>query len=220
MSWVQFQTGSVVDIYELGKICKSKNILFFIDVIQGLGTMPFDFVKSQATAVAGGSHKWLSSAVGVGYLCISNDQAIAMQPHSYGAYTYGTCEDPSDLLCEPKLNALKFEPGSKQVLEICALGVCCEAINEVGVQELQKEIINLNSYFIENFNSKNVSLLITNDEIINGFVNLVPKVEKPQKLKDTLNEKNIFCALRGPGVRLSFGAFNSKPEIQFLLDLF
>ncbi len=220
VSWVQFQTGSVIDIYDLGAFCKSRNIVFFIDIIQGLGTMPFDFIKSQATAVAGGSHKWLSSAVGVGYLCISDPDACKMQPHSFGAYTFGTCEDPSDLLCEPKLNASKFEPGSKQVLEICSLGVCCEIINQVGVRELQKEIIDLNSYFIESYNNKKISLVITNDEIINGFVNLVSDVYEPKKIKEDLNGKSIFCALRGPGVRLSFAAFNSKQEIQSLLNLF
>jgi len=122
VSWVQFLTGARTDLEALSKITKEKNIFLFVDVIQGLGLHEFDMKKWNVDALAGGCHKWLFSPIGVGFLALDQKYMQLIKPHNVGAYTFGTCDDPTDSVCEPKRDALKFEAGSKQVLEITALG--------------------------------------------------------------------------------------------------
>ena len=142
-SWVQFSSGARMDVQKVIEHCKAHGIFVFVDIAQGLGIHSCQIWQWGADAVAGGSHKWLTSPVGVGYLAIRKELAMKMKPRLIGAYTYGTCDDPSDFACEPKRDATKFEPGSKQVLEITALGASCKMIHNVGVEVIEAEALRL-----------------------------------------------------------------------------
>ena len=113
--------------------------------MQGLGLHPFNMKEWGVDAVAGGSHKWLTSSVGVGFLALDMKHMYKIKPHNVGAYTFGTCDDPTDLECKPKRNALKFEAGSKQVLEITALGASVDLILKTTVPVIEKEVLRLSN---------------------------------------------------------------------------
>jgi 5-histidylcysteine sulfoxide synthase len=139
VSWVQFQSGAITDLEELTRVAREMGIWVVLDIIQGLGLFPFDFARLGVDAVCGGSHKWLASPVGVGYLAIREDRVRELRPILMGAQTYGSCDDPVDLVCSPKPDALKFEPGSKQVLEILGLGASVDLFLATGISVVQHE---------------------------------------------------------------------------------
>lgn len=211
LSWVQFLTGAKTDIKALSKITKEKNIFLFVDIMQGLGLHPFNMKEWGVDAVAGGSHKWLTSPVGVGFLALDLKHMGKIKPHNVGAYTFGTCDDPTDLFCEPKRDALKFEAGSKQVLEITALGASVDLILATGVHIIEKEVLRLSKKLCDGFRQKGFEVYYNNSSI----VNFLPKPDSAQKLR------NIPCnfAIRGPGIRLSPHAFNSEEEIGRVLAI-
>lgn len=219
-SWVQFSSGARMDVEEVIKECKRRGIIVFVDIAQGLGIHPCDIWKWGADAVAGGSHKWLVSAVGVGYLAIRKELALRMKPRFIGAYTYGTCDDPSDFACEPKRDATKFEPGSKQVLEITALGASCRMISETGVHIIEEEACRLAELLRQGLAAKGY-------QILNSFVGkrspivnyLPPQGTSLDEVALRLTQNKINYAKRGGGIRMSPHAFNTDQEIQTVLDL-
>jgi selenocysteine lyase/cysteine desulfurase len=210
ISWVQFLTGAKTDIRELAKATQQKNIFLFVDVMQGLGLHPFHMLEWGVDAVAGGSHKWLTSPVGVGFLALKTKHIPLIKPHNVGANTYGTCDDPTDLFCLPKKDALKFEPGSKQVLEITALGASIDLILDHTVLEIEKEVLRLSSKLFKGLND--LGFVVHYNQ--SAIVNFVPKKNSAQKLTE------IPCnfALRGPGIRLSPHAFNTDEDIERVLE--
>jgi cysteine desulfurase/selenocysteine lyase len=219
-SWVQFSSGAQMDVPAVISHCKKHGILVFIDIIQGLGLHPFTFWDLGIDAVAGGSHKWLASPVGVGYLALSQDLQKTMKPFSYGSATFGTCDDPSDFACEPKTDASKFEPGSKQVLEITALGASCELIQKVGVETIQIEALRLSKKLMDG--AKSLGLTIKSPfwgEHMSAMVNIILTDGKLQDLTLELKKKKINYALRGGGIRFSPHAFNSDQDIDSLLQV-
>lgn len=205
ISWVQFLTGAKIDLEALGKITQEKNIFLFVDIIQGLGIHPFEMKKWGVDAVAGGSHKWLFSPVGLGYLAIDQKHISKIKPHNIGSMTFGTCDDPTDSVCMPKLDAMKFESGSKQVLEITALGASVDLILKTGVKLIEKETLRLATKLRIGLEEKGYKVY-SPYEVHNhqtAMVNFIPK-------KDTISAlKSIPCnfAIRGPGVRLTPAAF-------------
>jgi selenocysteine lyase/cysteine desulfurase len=217
-SWVQFSSGARMDVERVIKTCKERNIFVFVDIAQGLGLHPCKLWDWGADGVAGSSHKWLVSPVGVGYLAIRNSLALKMKPRVFGAYTYGTCDDPSDFACEPKKDSSKFEPGSKQVLEITALGASCDLINKTGVDIIEKESLRLT----ENLRQ---GLKDLNYKIINSFTNknsailiFMPKdLGQIEAVTNKLSKNNINFAKRGGGIRLSPHAFNTDTDIDNIL---
>ena len=211
ISWVQFFTGAKTDLLSLSKITKEKNIFLFVDVMQGLGLHPFHMKDWGVDAVAGGSHKWLTSPVGVGFLALDLKHMNKIVPHNVGAYTFGTCDDPTDLYCTPKKDALKFEAGSKQVLEITALGASIDLILKTKVATIEKEVTRLSTFLQNELIKKGYKVFYNHSSI----VNFIPKADSAEKLK------GLPCnfALRGPGVRLSPHAFNSDEEIERILKV-
>lgn len=215
ISWVQFLTGARTDLEALGKITQEKNIFLFVDIIQGLGVHPFDMKKWGVDAVAGGSHKWLFAPVGVGYLALDQKHMSKIKPHSVGSTTFGTCDDPTDSVCMPKMDALKFESGSKQVLEITALGASVDLILKTGVNIIEKEVLRLATKLRVGLEAKGYVVhspyKVTDHQT--GMVNFIPKDNTISALK------SIPCnfAIRGPGIRLTPAAFVSDAMIERVL---
>ena len=217
ISWVQFLTGARTDLEALGKITKEKNIFLFVDIIQGLGLHPFNMKKWGVDAVSGGSHKWLFSPIGVGYLALDQKHMTKIKPHNVGAYTFGTCDDPTDLICEPKKDALKFEAGSKQVLEITALGASVKLLLETGIEVIEKETLKMASLLRAGLEEKGyvVHSPYSSGDHQSAMVNFIPKAASIEALR------SIPCnfAIRGPGVRLSPAAFTSEAVIKRVLEV-
>jgi cysteine desulfurase/selenocysteine lyase len=208
VSWLQFQTGARTDLKQLGSFCGENNIFLFVDVMQGLGLHPFHMKALGVDAVAGGSHKWLTSPVGVGFLAIASKHLPLIRPHNVGASTFGTCDDPSDQFCEPKKDATKFEAGSKQVLEITALGASIKLLSEIGVEAIEAEVLRLSQMLKIGIQAKGYRVFQENSSI----VNFKPRSDSAAKLSKICN-----FALRGPGIRLSPHAFNTDEEIEKII---
>lgn len=217
ISWVQFLTGAMTNLVELSAITRKHNIFLFVDIIQGLGLHPFSMKNFGIDAVVGGSHKWLFGPVGVGYLALSSKYHALLAPHNVGAYTFGTCDDPTSLVCEPKKDALKFEAGSKQVIEITALGASVEFILKTTVLEIEKKTLDLADYLRNGLEKKGFEIYSPYDSKNHktAMVNFKPKADTLDKLK------SIPCnfALRGPGLRLSPAAFNTFDELDRVLSI-
>lgn len=217
-SWMQFQSGSQMDYRQVIQVAQQKGIFVFVDVMQGLGILPCDLWALGVDAVAGGSHKWLVSPVGVGYLALRKDLATRMKPLNYGSSTFGTCDDPSDFECRPKMDATKFEAGSKQVLEITALGSSVDLILEMGVQNLLDESLRLKNLLIQQLDHLGF-IYLKNPISINPIVNFQPvDKNKMSDLIEQLKAHHILHAKRGPGVRIAFHAFNTDQDLNKLIE--
>lgn len=215
ISWVQFLTGAITDIQKLSKVTKEKNIFLFCDVIQGVGLFELKMNEWGIDAVAGGSHKWFYSPVGVGYLALNSKYHSIIKPHNYGSSTFGTCDDPVSLVCMPKNDALKYEPGSKQVLEITALGASADLILKVGVETIREETFRLACKLrvgLENLGYV-VHSPFSSSNHQSAFVNFIPKTKTKEILETVCN-----YAIRGPGIRLSPSAHNTDLEIEKVLE--
>ncbi len=217
VSWVQFQTGSVTDLQKLVQFAKPRNIWTVVDVIQGFGILPFHFENLGLDAICGGSHKWLVSPVGVGFLILRDELIPVLKPLTIGSSTYGNCDDPADLHCLPKRDALRFESGSKQVLEITALGASAKLVRETGVDVIRSEASRIANQLRQGLESLGFTLHSPRDAAP-SFINFSHRrISNLKIVTDQLSKFRISHALRGPGVRLSTHAFNESSDVEITL---
>lgn len=218
VSFVQFQTGAMLDLQKISQICQSKNILFFVDAIQGVGVHPISFKKLNIDGLVCGSHKWLNAPVGASFLVTKKELIAKLQPIAIGSGTYGTCDDPSDFTCVPKMDATKFEAGSKQVLEICAMARSIEVIQDVGVDVIRAEIFRLADILrteITKVGFKVYSHTNQSKQFI-AFSKDLPEVERSvenKKLQKYLKANGVDLPIRGPGVRITPHALNTDEDV-------
>lgn len=217
ISWVQFQTGARVDLQSLGEYCANNQIFLCVDVMQGLGVHPFSMRNWKIDAVCGGSHKWLVSPVGVGFLALAPKWQNEISPLIIGSATYGACDDPSDLLCEPKKDALKYEAGSKQVLEITALGASVDLILECRIEILEQEAIRLGELLRQGLSGLGCQIHspFSGQSVSSSIVNFTPPpgVSLDSAL-ESFRKNEVNFAVRGPGIRLSPHAFNAEKDLE------
>lgn len=212
ISQVQYQTGILMDLEKLSEVCREKNIHLFVDAIQGLGIHPISFRKLELAGLVGGSFKWLNGPVGVGFLVLKKELVQTLPPLSIGSGTFGSCDDPSDLECSPKRDASRFEPGSKQVLEICALGRCIETVQQVGVETLKAEAFRLAEVLKSEIRNLKFKVHENADGKPTQFINF--QGDQPAKvIQKFLIENEVHVPVRGPGVRVTPHAFNSEEDI-------
>lgn len=219
ISWVQFQTGARTDIKSLVAECHRHGIFVVVDVMQGLGMHEFDFSGWNVDAAAGGSHKWLCAPVGAGFLALKQEHLSRFALHNVGSATYGTCDDPSSLECVPKTDVSRFEAGSKQVLEITALGAACDLILDTGVVTIEKEILRLSSALRQGLAGLGFDLHAPSAGAETSIVNFSSRQISLDRIKTALSAHPVNFAQRGPGLRLSPHAFNSDDDVQTVLDI-
>jgi cysteine desulfurase/selenocysteine lyase len=220
-SWMQYQSGAMMDWAFVIREAQKRGIFVFVDAMQGLGILPFELWSLGVDALVGGSHKWLTSPVGAGYLALKKEHVLKMKPHNFGSMTFGTCDDPSDFECQPKFDATKFEPGAKQVFELTALGASSELTLKTGVPNLYKESLRLKNHLQNQLKNRGYAFLEPNQEtdLESPILNLLPqKNQTPDELSQKLKSCFILHAKRGPGIRLSVHAFNKETDIDRVVE--
>ncbi len=215
ISWVQYQTGSVTDLKKIADSVLGRDIWLVADIIQGAGVRPFSFRDSGFDVVCGGSHKWLCSSYGAGYMIIKKSRMGQMQPIEFGAMTYGDPDTIKNLNNKPKETSHKFEPGSKAMIEVIAMGSTLDLFQETGIENIFAEASRLGELL--RLGLKNVGYLVLNQS--GPFVSVYSKdPEQMKKAEQKLKNAHIaYGPHRGPGIRLSVHACNRDAEIEYLL---
>ena len=224
ISSVQYQSGAIADLRGLVEVCRDRGIFVCVDAMQSIGLMPMHMDSLCLDAVAGGSHKWLTSPVGVGYLGVSERLANLLKPQSIGAQSYGSCDLPTQDVCELKVNLSRLEPGSKASAEIIAFGASVKIIQHTGVVNILAEVERLANRLALGLVRADYRLLSTHGQgepVRGSIVNFSPSAKSKRKsnleIIDALNHVGIRAVIRGGGVRLSPHAFNGDVDIEAAL---
>ncbi len=223
-SWVQYQTGAITDLKQLGDFCRSKGILSVVDGIQGLGILPFNFADTGIDAVAGGSHKWLTSPHSTGFLCLREELIPEIEPLMVGAITYGTPENLNDLSAARNSQAVSYEPGSKNFTDIAALARSLQLIQETGVGRIAQEVEWLSRRLVHGLRERGYTVHSPHGTHHRGsIVTFSTGPHSPKKsnaaIAEALQHAKVSFANRSAGIRLSPHAFNIDDDIQKVLSV-
>jgi cysteine desulfurase / selenocysteine lyase len=213
VSWVQYQTGAVTDLKKLSEAVKGKNIWLVADVIQGVGVRPFNFHDCGFDIICGGSHKWLCASFGAGFMLVKKERILQLTPIEVGAMTYGNPDTLKSFTLEPKTTAHRFEPGSKAMLEVIAMGEVASLLQSVGIENIFAEACRLANLLRVGLKQHGYSLNCVSGPIINFTGVDIPLIEKK------LTEARIAYVKRGPGIRISTHAYNRDEEINYFFKV-
>lgn len=77
------EIGNMIDLHEVGEICKKYNAIFHSDTVQTVGHFPFNLKETPVHFITGSAHKF-HGPKGVGILYISQDVKISPYIHGGG----------------------------------------------------------------------------------------------------------------------------------------
>lgn len=211
ISWVQYQTGAMSNLKALSEALRERNIWTVADVIQGVGVYPFNFHDCGFDIICGGSHKWLCSGFGGAYMLLRKERRDELRPREFGAMSFGTPDTEKSFDIALRSDGRRFEPGSKAMIEVIAMGATLDLFIKHGIHNISSEATRLATKLSDGLKENGVEIISPTGPIVNALIS-----DKAQK---NLAAAGVSFAKRGPGVRLSLHAFNHDSEVEQVLEI-
>ncbi len=206
VSAVQYGSGLKLDLAVLGTACRERDILFCVDAIQGLGAVRLDVQAGKADFVMADAHKWMLGPEGIALFYCRQTVMEQLDLKQYGWHMLADPHNFDNKQWEIADSARRFECGSPNMTGIHALHASMSLILETGMQTIEQQVLENTRFMIDYLSQQpdRYQLITPTDEHRHaGIVTFRPLNETPESLFSILARENIFCALRGGGIRFS-----------------
>lgn len=220
ISHVEFASGFRNDLKTLGEIRHDKDIFFIVDAIQSLGAIQVDVTDYNIDILAADGHKWLLGPEGAACFYCAKEAQDRLTNTNLGWLGVINASDYLNYDMTPKQNAQRFEEGSYNTTGLHGLNATVEMLLEIGVENIEKRILQITDLLIEQLLKKAYRVLssLVPDER-SGIVSFQGSKASSAELCSMLREKNVIVADRAGGVRVSPHFYNSEEEIIRLVNL-
>lgn len=223
--------GTMIPIEEVGKICSRHSVCFAVDASQSAGSCSVDMEQNHIDILVFPGHKGLMGPQGIGGLILTDQAAAQMEPLIAG----GT-GSVSDLESMPDFLPDKFQPGTLNLPGIIGMGHALEFIKKEGIAAIQGKKEELTGQFLEDvLNMKGVRLVgRQSSEGRCAVVSLDLLAADNAEVSYILEQQfgimtrcGLHCAPHAHRtlgtfpqgtVRFSFGYFNTKEELHYVVD--
>ena len=184
ISFIQYSTGTKLDIESISKIAKSKGIKLVIDITQALGAVPIFADKWNADFLVSSGYKWLGGHGGVSLAYISKD-ILNRDPLNAGWMGAPNPFKMESNKCEYFKNAKSYTQSTMSYVSIVGLEKSIKEIIKLNPSKIENHSKKLSKYLIKNINKKNGKFIIVKKTLINRFILLLlnPKQSKLNRLK-------------------------------------
>lgn len=218
ISMVQFLSGYKADLDEIGKLCKQKGIIFCVDAIQAVGAVKIDLKKSQIDFLTGGTQKWLMSSQGLSYFYVTEELQNKIEQKNVG---WTSVEDSWNFLnydLTLRSNAERFQTGTLNAFGIAIFDAALNIFKQLRIENCELRILENTNYFIQRLVDIGIEPLLKNisNKHLAGIVTF--KHEKSKEIFSELEKRKIYCAVREGMIRLSPHFYNTKDEIDRVVN--
>ncbi|QDT10139.1 aminotransferase class V-fold PLP-dependent enzyme [Stieleria marina] len=224
VSWVGYASGYRIDVDELVQRAHEKNVLVFLDAIQGLGIYPLDLAQTPVDFLAADGHKWLLGPEGAGIAMIRRQHLNQLRCGNVG---WGSVKNSFNYN-SPEFNlrdtAARFEPGSANMVGIAALSANLELFltvrDQLGASAIGDRIIDLANYLHERLLTIGItSRLPEKRQHQSGIVTFDVDGVDPAEVRQRGLDQQIVVSCRGGGIRASIHAYNNHSDLDRLVDV-
>ena len=218
ISFVQFLSGYRIDLEKIGRVCKEKKIIFSVDSIQGLGAIRLDVEKFNIDFLANGTQKWMLGLQGLAFIYVRKELQDKMKSAPIGWLAVKDAWNLLNFDLTTKETGERFQPGTLNNLGIYAFNSSMKLFKEFGFDEIEKRILSNSKYFIEELAKIGYkSPLVSFPEMhLSGIVSF--RSQDAQKIFDILSQKKIVCSLREGYIRFAPHFYNTKQDIDYVVD--
>ena len=218
VSWVAFHTGFVYPLAELGKICEERNILFVVDGIQGLGTMPIDVKALRIDVLAADAHKFLYGPESCTTFYFSDKARKRIGTPWAGWWNVPWRESQLDYRAAFYDGGRRFEPGSLPTAQIFGLASALDLFAEIGIDRVQERIGRMTGRLRSGLSALGWEIR-TQPDSRSAILAAVPPDGNVRASVAKLENERIITAHREGAVRFSPHVGNSEEEIDRVLEV-
>lgn len=219
--------GTVMPVYEIGRICKKYGVVYLLDSAQTAGIIPIDVDKMGVSMLAFSGHKGLMGPLGTGGLYVAENIRLA-------PLIVGGTGSRSESKVQPDDMPDLLHSGTLNTPAIMTLKTAVNYINSVGIKSIEEKERSLAEYLISGLkNILGVRVYGKEKGNRNGTVAFNIGDMASGEVADILDRDygimvrgGYHCAYmahetlgtkKSGAVRVGFGAFSNKQEADSLL---
>lgn len=223
--------GTILDLKEVGDICKENGLHFIIDTAQTAGFLDIDYKELNADAIAFTGHKGLLGPQGMGGFIISDGMVSKLD-----TFIEGGTGSLSEKERQPEYMPDKFEAGTLNIPGIYGLNASLKYILNEKVSSIREKELYLAERFLEGLMNISELTIIGKKNIKDRTAVIsvdIPDKDNAELSYNLYNDFGIMtrCGLhcapsahqtlntfpRGT-VRFSFSHFNTIEDVDYALD--
>lgn len=219
-----FLSGYRLELTEIGKLLRARNILFCVDGIQTLGLFPtsaadFDFLAADA-------HKWLLGPCAAGLLFVRQKLQEHLRPPIYGWHNV-RCPNyvAQEQLVYPP-DGRRFEAGSANLLGLAGLRAALSLLLELGIDQIAAEALRKRRWIVASLQEKGYTVLHADvpSQNAGGIITFYREGVDLPALQQKLADAQVVLSLRADRsgrkyLRISPHFYNTDEEIQRALKM-
>lgn len=220
LSWVGYDTGFRVDLAALADLCRRRDILLVVDVIQGLGALAFDAPTLGVDVAATATHKWLLGPEGVGLLYVSDRVVERIRSPRHGWRSVRHKFAWTELDPTPAEGALRYEAGTLNMLGIHAAGASLDLLLELGPQRVERRVLALARRAAERLAEAGfVETVRRGPEERSGIVAVRHPERSVEAAVAALERHDVIVSHRAGRLRVAPHVYNREEEIDRLGEI-
>ncbi len=220
VSSVEFASGFRHDLRKIGRFCRERGVLFFVDVIQSLGVLNLDVADAEIDFVSADAHKWLLGPEGIGVFYCSHDARPNLRVVNLG---WANVVEPRDFLSYDTTllsDAQRFECGTLNTVGIHGLRAGLELLHRVGIERIEARVLSLTDQLCAGLEEKGYRVVSSRaGGEKSGIVVFHHSRIDTEAIYRKLCEARVVCAIRGGRIRLSPHFYNTEEEVDRVLEI-
>ncbi|MFQ5661183.1 MAG: aminotransferase class V-fold PLP-dependent enzyme [Gammaproteobacteria bacterium] len=220
ISSVQYSSGIRLDLAQLGNFCQENDILFCVDAIQSLGAHQLDVQGIHADFVMADAHKWMLGPEGVSLFYAKANVREQLTLRQYGWHMVEN-RDFDARAWQAAASAQRFECGSPNMLGIHALSASLSLLEEIGMAQIERNIINNISYLFDKLKNIDGLQFLTPEQKgrYAGIISFTLERTKIPEIHRKLLKNKVICAQRGGGIRFSPHFYTDQKLLDKAVDI-
>lgn len=219
-----FLTGWRIDIDSIGRLLRSRGILFCLDAIQTVGA--FETRVDHVDFLSADSHKWMLGPMSAGIFYVREELQEQLRPSLLGSWNVRSPQ----FIAQPEIaferGGRRYEPGALNISGILGMKAGIELIEEVGVEAISAQLRQLKTRLHDRLGALGFASL--GPQAANPLAGAITTVFHPnwplEPLFEKLTANGIFASLRHDRsgralIRFSPHFYNTVAEMDRVADV-
>ena len=218
VSYVQFASGTRVDIKKLAKYTKEVGAKLVVDVTQAAGAIPINISEWSADILVCSGYKWLGGHGGVAFGFLSNE-LLRKDPPTIGWFSN---ENPFDMEAT-KLNlsktAAKYTQSTISYISVVGLKTAIQQLLDIKISSIMKHSDKLAKILFSMLEESDWKSFrpTTSNEFSSHIISLThPCANTVKSTFDQLSKKGFIFGIRNGRLRISISHYNNSTDIKYL----
>ncbi|MHA2428245.1 MAG: aminotransferase class V-fold PLP-dependent enzyme, partial [Candidatus Hermodarchaeia archaeon] len=224
-TWVDSFTGYQFDAKAIGKACHEHDVLFLLNVTQGLGGQPFNVYKHPVDAITCTGYKWLCGPYGTGFAWMKRDLIDKLDYNqTYWLAMQGDrdMDKMRDYQIRTNLGAVKYDVfGTANFFNFLPWTESIKYLHSQGLDNIKYHNAKLVDLFLTGLDSSKYNIHSPQEKDERTAIILISyrEPERNKAIFKNLQEEKIFIAFREGLLRFSPHLYNTTDDIQKTLGI-